>query len=184
MDICSEPVFKRVAMKELVSAMYEHAISNMPSLQPFSDLRYKYYKKRLKYSEPFFNCSGFTIIHPSHVSIGRDCYFNRNVYLSTIPEENSEIIIGRDCIFAPNIVVVASDHPYQDVTTPMGKHAIGGTIIIGDGCWIGSNVTITKDVMIGKESVIGANSVVTHDIPEYSVAAGCPARVIKSRLEL
>lgn len=43
------------------------------------------------------------------------------------------------------------------------------------------NVTITRGTIIGKGSVIGANSVVTHDIPDYSVAAGNPARVIGSR---
>jgi acetyltransferase-like isoleucine patch superfamily enzyme len=85
-------------------------------------------------------------------------------------------------MFSPNVVVAASDHPVKDTTQPMRVNpAIGGRIVIEDNCWIGSNVTITKDVTIGKESVIGANSVVTHDIPEYSIAVGCPAKVISAR---
>lgn len=54
-----------------------------------------------------------------------------------------------------------------------------GGVSIGDDTWIGTNVVIAGTVEIGKHCVIGANSVVTHDIPDYSVVAGCPARVIK-----
>ena len=55
----------------------------------------------------------------------------------------------------------------------------GGGVSIGDDTWIGTNVVIAGTVEIGKHCVIGANSVVTHDIPDYSVVAGCPAKVIK-----
>lgn len=54
-----------------------------------------------------------------------------------------------------------------------------GGVSIGDDTWIGTNVVIAGTVEIGKHCVIGANSVVTHDIPDCSVVAGCPARVIK-----
>ena len=50
---------------------------------------------------------------------------------------------------------------------------------IGDDTWIGTNVVIAGTVVIGKHCVIGANSVVTHDIPDYSVVAGAPCKVIK-----
>lgn len=53
------------------------------------------------------------------------------------------------------------------------------SIIIEDDAWIGFGATILKGVKIGKGAIIGANSVVTHDIPEYSVAVGNPAVVIK-----
>ena len=51
-------------------------------------------------------------------------------------------------------------------------------VYIGDGCWIGENVCIIG-ASIGKNSVIGANAVVMKDIPDYCVAVGAPARVIK-----
>jgi acetyltransferase-like isoleucine patch superfamily enzyme len=50
---------------------------------------------------------------------------------------------------------------------------------IGDKAWIGLRTTILKGVTIGEGSVIGAGSVVTDDVPPWTVAAGCPARVIK-----
>ena len=53
-----------------------------------------------------------------------------------------------------------------------------GKVRIGSGSWIGENACILG-VIIGKQCVIGANSVVTKDIPDYSVAVGIPAKVIK-----
>ena len=55
-----------------------------------------------------------------------------------------------------------------------------GPLIIEDNVWIGYKVTIIGGITIGTGAIIGANSVVTKDIPPYSVAAGIPARVIKS----
>lgn len=54
-----------------------------------------------------------------------------------------------------------------------------GPIKIGKNVWIGKNVCIMPNVTIGNYAVVGANAVVTHDIPAYAIAAGCPARVIK-----
>lgn len=53
-------------------------------------------------------------------------------------------------------------------------------MVIGNNVWIGRNVCIMPGVTIGDGAVIGANAVVTHDIPAYSVAAGVPAKVIKT----
>lgn len=51
-------------------------------------------------------------------------------------------------------------------------------LMIDDGTWLGTNVVIVGNVHVGKHCVIGANSVVAKDIPDYSVAAGIPAKVI------
>ena len=51
--------------------------------------------------------------------------------------------------------------------------------MIGDNCWIGENVIVLPGVHIGDGSIIGAGAVVTHDIPNYSLAVGNPAKVIK-----
>ena len=53
-----------------------------------------------------------------------------------------------------------------------------GTVEIGERSWLGENVCVLGAI-IGKHCVIGANSVVTHDIPDYSVAVGAPAKVIR-----
>lgn len=51
--------------------------------------------------------------------------------------------------------------------------------MIGDQTFIGMHAVILPGVLIGKHCVIGANSVVTDNIPDYSVAVGVPAKVIK-----
>jgi acetyltransferase-like isoleucine patch superfamily enzyme len=51
--------------------------------------------------------------------------------------------------------------------------------VIGDDCWIGGNVVILPGVTIGRGCTIGAMSVVSRDVPDFSVAMGQPARVVK-----
>jgi len=55
-----------------------------------------------------------------------------------------------------------------------------GKVIIGENSWIGLNVVILAGVSIGKNSVVAAGAVVTKNIPAFSVAAGNPAKIIKS----
>ena len=58
--------------------------------------------------------------------------------------------------------------------------SISGCCQIGDGCFIGTNATILPRTKIGKWSIIGAGAVVTKDVPDYSVAVGNPAKIIRS----
>ena len=74
------------------------------------------------------------------------------------------------------------DHEYRDVNIPVIDQGIvqrGQRVSIGDGSYIGINAVIVGNVKIGKHCVIGANSVVTKDVPDYCVAVGSPAKVIK-----
>ena len=66
--------------------------------------------------------------------------------------------------------------------TPVIRQVAGKSnpVEIGDGCWLGINVVILPGVRIGRQCVIGANAVVADDIPDFSVAAGVPARVLRS----
>ncbi|MBC8986449.1 acyltransferase [Pedobacter sp. N36a] len=88
--------------------------------------------------------------------------------------------IGDHVMLAQNIVVSGLNHGYEDVNIPPSlQKEIRKQITIGDEVWIGANSVITAGVTIGKHSVIGAGSVVTKDIPEFCVAVGNPAKVVK-----
>jgi acetyltransferase-like isoleucine patch superfamily enzyme len=88
--------------------------------------------------------------------------------------------IGNDVMFAQNIVASGLNHGYEDVSLPPSKQKeTTAQIIIGDDVWIGANSIITAGVTIGKHAIIGGGSVVTKNIPDYSVAVGNPAKVIK-----
>jgi acetyltransferase-like isoleucine patch superfamily enzyme len=88
--------------------------------------------------------------------------------------------MGNDIMLAQNIVVSGLNHGYEDVNVPPSKQkVICKQINIADDVWIGANCVITAGVSIGKHSIIGAGSVVTKDIPDFSIAVGNPAKVIK-----
>lgn len=90
------------------------------------------------------------------------------------------IIIGKDVLTADKVYISDNQHGYDDIKVPVIKQSVRqcNAVEIGDGTWLGENVCVIG-ASIGKHSVIGANSVVTHDIPDYCVAVGSPARVIK-----
>jgi len=80
---------------------------------------------------------------------------------------------------AYNVFITDSSHEYDDISkTIWNRTKFIGAVIIGENTLIGSNVCIFG-AKIGRHCVIGANSVVTKDIPDYSVAVGSPARIIK-----
>lgn len=95
--------------------------------------------------------------------------------------------IGKHVLTGPHVFIADYNHEYHDPTKPVmyqgnsfvPKENGEPNLIIDDGTWIGTNVVIVGNVRVGKQCVIGANSVVTKDIPDYSVAAGIPCRVIK-----
>ena len=90
------------------------------------------------------------------------------------------VTIGNEVMLAQNIVISGLNHGYEDVTiSPRQQKEVCKQIIIADDVWIGSNVVITAGVTLGKHCIIGAGSVVTKDIPEFAVAVGNPAKVIK-----
>ncbi len=82
-----------------------------------------------------------------------------------------------------------SDHNHgiyigEKQTSPLIRPALreltcDAKVIVGDNTWIGENVAILPNVSIGKGCIIGAGSIVTRDIPDYSIAVGNPAKVVK-----
>jgi acetyltransferase-like isoleucine patch superfamily enzyme len=65
----------------------------------------------------------------------------------------------------------------------MWKHSDNAPIVIGKNCWIGTNVRIQKGVTIGDNSIVAACSVVTKSIPANCIAAGNPAKVVKTDID-
>jgi acetyltransferase-like isoleucine patch superfamily enzyme len=89
--------------------------------------------------------------------------------------------IGDGVMLAQNIVVSGLNHSFESITISPSKQPVNTKLIIIDNhVWIGANVVITAGVHIGKHAIIGAGSVVVKNIPDYSVAIGNPAKVIKT----
>lgn len=92
----------------------------------------------------------------------------------------NHIEIGKKVLIADKVYISDNIHQFNDVSLPIMNQPVvsSGKVSLGDGCWIGENVSIIG-ASVGKNSVVAANAVVTKDIPEYSVAVGIPAKVIK-----
>jgi len=92
----------------------------------------------------------------------------------------SRIEIGKNTAIAANVTITDIHHPYIDINVPIEKQDIEvKEVHIGEDCKIYNNTVILSGITIGKHVTIGANSVVTHDIPDFCVVAGLPAKVIK-----
>ncbi len=90
--------------------------------------------------------------------------------------------IGSDVIMGQWVSFHSENHNFDDPDVLIRTQGVSHRgVIVEDDCWIGAKVTFLDGAHVGRGSVIGAGSVVRGDIPPYSVAAGVPARVIKSR---
>ena len=104
-----------------------------------------------------------------HVYVGPGCHLGL-------------VHLERDVLLAAGVHVPSggATHGTEDVETPIRDQPGARTLVrVGEGAWIGSAAVILADV--GRHSVVGAGAVVTKPLPDYVVAAGVPAKVIRSR---
>lgn len=119
----------------------------------------------------------FSLTPGCKVSIGDNTRIGRYFVLSGV---GSSITIENDVLMSERVFITESNHDFEDVTRKVQDSSVSaGPVFIGAETWIGIGVCILPNVRIGKHCVIGANSTVTRDIPDYSIAAGSPARVRK-----
>lgn len=111
-------------------------------------------------------------------AVGDNCYIGRFATFACM----NNIHIGNDVMIADRVFIGDCYHGYARRDLPIKDQYMfsPGPVSIGDGSWLGINVSVMPNVKIGKGCVIGANSVVTRDVPDYHVAAGVPARLIKT----
>jgi len=120
-----------------------------------------------------------TLSQSANIQIGSDVGLNG----TSIVARSKKISIGSGTMIASNVVILDSDYhvhypPENRLTNP--GFEFDADVIIGNNVWIGINSIILKGVNIGDGSIIGAGSVVVNNIPSGVIAAGNPARVIKT----
>jgi len=91
--------------------------------------------------------------------------------------------IGKKVLIAAYCYILGGGHDASRTDIPVidQPNVTKGGATIGDGAWLGARVTVMDGVHVGNHAIIGAHAVVTHDIPDYAIAVGIPARVIRSR---
>ncbi|MDE6259831.1 MAG: galactoside O-acetyltransferase [Oscillospiraceae bacterium] len=104
------------------------------------------------------------------VSIGKNVIVNSNCLMMS----RGGITIEDDAQIAANVSLLSNNHDLYERMVLTCK-----PIRIKQGAWIGAGATILPGVTVGRYAVVGAASVVTHDVPDFAVAVGNPARVTK-----
>ncbi len=119
-----------------------------------------------------------------HLSIGNDVNLEQNVHIVC----HHRVTIGDRVSITANCSIVDTTHPFDNMRESQKVGSLvsddDGFVEIGEGSFLGIGCVVLPFVRIGKHCVIGANSVVTRDIPDFSVAAGSPAKVLRSITKL
>jgi acetyltransferase-like isoleucine patch superfamily enzyme len=90
------------------------------------------------------------------------------------------VTIGSHVNLAQGITVTALNHNFSDATLRIDQQGVSTQpVTIGDDVWVGANAVILPGVTVGSHSVVAAGAVVTKDVPEHTLVAGVPAKVIK-----
>jgi len=132
----------------------------------FSELTGRKVDKTFRLFPPFYTDCGKNIVVGKNVFINACCKF----------QDQGGIEIGNGVLIGHNVTLATLNH---DERPQFRQNIYPKPIKIGDNVWIGSNATILQGVTIGDGAIIGANAVVTKDVPQNSVVAGNPARIIR-----
>ena len=92
------------------------------------------------------------------------------------------IELGDDVWTGHHVYITDQNHGYDDLDRPIAVQSMPERPVrIGDGSWLGYGTVVLPGTTIGRHVVIGANSVVRGDIPDFSIAAGNPAKIIRDQ---
>jgi acetyltransferase-like isoleucine patch superfamily enzyme len=114
------------------------------------------------------------------ISIGANTWIGQDCFLHGA----GGVEIGRSVGIGPKVSILTSSHRDNDVELPILFHElVFKPVKICDGADVGVGSILLPGVIIGEGAVVGAGSVVTRDVPAFSIVAGNPARILRSRLE-
>lgn len=122
--------------------------------------------------------SSFMCFPPFYTDFGKNITIGKNVFFNTgcSFQDRGGISIGNGSMIGMNVTIATLNHGLsietRNITYP-------SPVMIGENVWIGSNATILPGVTIGDNTVVAAGAVVTKDVPENTVVAGVPAKVVK-----
>lgn len=129
-----------------------------------------------------------------NINVERNADFRsgRKVFLGDNSDlgENSRIMgsvrIGNNVMMGPDVLIISMNHKFLRTDIPMNTQGFHDDrpVVIGDDVWIGARAVILSGVRIGSGVIIGAGAVVAKDIPDWAVAVGNPARILKFRNEI
>lgn len=122
--------------------------------------------------------NNFTMFPPFYTDCGKNLKIGKNVFINSGCrfQDQGGITIGDGSLIGHNVVLATINH---DFNPEKRGDMVPSPIVIGKNVWIGANATILPGITVGDNSIIAAGSVVTKDVPQNSVVAGVPAKIIK-----
>lgn len=90
-----------------------------------------------------------------------------------------KVTIKKDVFFGHDVMLLTGGHDPDKFGEERRRSSAGGPITINEGAWIATRAILVGPVTIGRHAVIGAGAVITRDIPDYAVAVGNPARIVR-----
>lgn len=118
----------------------------------------------------------------STISIGDDVFIGTGAHFSSV----KGIEIRDRVMFGPNVTMLGGNHNSELNGKAMRfnkekRESDDEAIVVEEDSWIGAGATILKGVTIGRGAIVGAQAVVTRDVLPYTIVAGCPAKLIRTR---
>ncbi|KQY79602.1 acetyltransferase [Paenibacillus sp. Root52] len=114
-----------------------------------------------------------TVVKGARLTIGDDVLINAGVGIAA----NIEVVIGNNVMIGPRTSIF--DSAYHRIDSLDDGSEMAQRITIQDNAWIGTGALILPGVTIGKNAVVAAGSTVTKDVPDNTLVAGAPAKVIR-----
>ncbi len=129
-----------------------------------------------------FSGAGFILVSiNANFHMGKNSGIGDNYNININPD--CTFSIGKNCMLSWDLKVYAGmGHPYFDKKTNKKLNRTTGNIIVEDKVWIGFGCILLNGTHIHKDCVVGANSFVNKEIPQNSLAAGYPAKVIRKNI--
>jgi len=118
-------------------------------------------------------CSPFHLNFGKHLTLGKRIFINHACSFLDL----GGITIEDDVMIGPRVNITSESHPVEPAKR---KTLLPAPVLIRENAWIGAGATILPGVTVGQDAVVAAGAVVTTDVPDGTVVAGVPARVIKT----
>jgi maltose O-acetyltransferase len=164
-----------------------------------SSVVYKYFAKKLPVSYDKFGATSKKLRSYLASKMIKECGKNVNIEKNAMfasdliigdfsgigigAQLSAGVTIGSHVMMAPEVVILTMNHAFESTEKPMRLQGGSGVkpVFIEDDVWIGQRVIILPGVTLGRGTIVGAGAVVTKSFPAYSIVAGNPATLIKSR---
>jgi maltose O-acetyltransferase len=153
---------------------------------PISYNKFGRISKNIRYelAKRFISKCGSNVNFEKGATFGSDLEIGDNSGIGIYAQISPGVKIGSNVMMAPEVVILTSNHAYDNIETPMMFQGSGPfkPVIIEDDVWIGQRTIILPGVKISQGSIVGAGSIVTKSFPPFSIIGGNPAKIIKSRV--